>query len=256
MFQASSTGKMALIAQQQRMDTVANNLANANTSGFKARSVTFKDMLYTKMYRPVGTQEGNLQKGTGVLVAATDLLMRNGIPEMTGATLDFFLEGDGMFVVQDVEGNTRYTRNGALTISVEGSSCFLVTSEGHYVLDEQGEKIEFPEGANITDVAVDNDGSLRVGKEEPFAKLGLRWFPNPYGLDTVGSTCFAENAASGEPTAAPENTVVRQGYLEASNVDVAMEMVNLIKTQRAFSFASRAITTADEMQALANNMRN
>lgn len=254
--QASSTAKMGLVAQQTRLDTIANNLANANTSGFRARQVQFRDMLYNKMTRPVGSQEGNLQKGTGVLVASTDLNMSQGIPEMTGISLDFMIDGDGMFAVRDSQGRTLYTRNGSFAISLEGEERYLVTAAGYHVLDENGERIELPEGIVNADISVDLDGTLNVkGEEAGFAKLGLYWFPNPSGLDSEGNTCFAQSASSGEATEAPAGTKILQGYLEGANIDVGMEMVNMIKTQRAFSLASRAITTADEMDALANNMR-
>lgn len=254
--QASSTAKMALLAQQTRMDTIANNMANANTAGFKARQVTFKDMLYFQMTRPTGNQEGNLQKGTGVLVASTDLNWTQGIAEMTQDTMDFMLDGDGLFTVQDAGGNTLYTRNGSFAISVEGDDRYLVTTQGYYVLAEDGERIRLPSNAETTGIEVSPRGDLfAAGGGQRFAKLGLVWFPNAPGLDSAGNGCFAESVASGEPVEMPGDTVVLQGYLEAANMDMGTEMINLIKTQRAFSFASRAITTADEMDAIANNMR-
>lgn len=256
MMQASSTAKMALLAQQTRMDTIANNMSNSNTSGFKARQVTFKDMLYNKMTRPVGSQEGNLQKGTGVLVASTDLNMNQGIPEMTGVSLDFFIDGDGLFHVKDAQGRDLYTRNGTFAISVEGDERYLVTTQGYYVMDEDGERIQLPNGAVNADFEVSLDGVLGIkGEQEGFAKLGIYWFPNAAGLDSEGSSCFMESDASGERTEAPAGTIIRQGYIEGANVDIGTEMINLMKTQRAFAFASRAITTADEMDAIANNMR-
>lgn len=256
MMQASSTAKMALLAQQTRMDTIANNMANANTSGFKSRQVTFKDMLYTTMTRPAGSQEGNLQKGTGVLVASTDLNMTQGIPEMTGVALDFFIDGDGLFHVKDAQGNDLYTRNGAFAVSVEGDQNYLVTTQGYYMMDDAGERIELPAGAVYDDYEVDLNGTLGIkGQSTGFAKLGLYWFANAPGLDTAGSSCFSESSASGEPKEAPATTIIRQGYLEGANMDMGTEMINLMKTSRAFSLASRAITTADEMDAMANNMR-
>ncbi|MDR1619815.1 MAG: flagellar hook-basal body protein [Clostridiales bacterium] len=262
MMQAASTAKMALLAQQTRMDTIANNLANVNTAGFKTRSVTFKDMLYTTMRRQEGEQTVNLQKGTGVKVGSTDLSMYQGIPEMTGATLDFFIDGDAMFMVREPNtGETYYTRNGAFMVSLEndGAERYIVTAQGYYLLDENGERINIPEDGKTEQVRVSMDGTLYIvgddGESAGFAQVGRRWFNNPYGLYSEGNTMFSVSESSGEAVAARVDVKLLQGYIEASNTDTSVEMVNLIKTQRAYSFASRAITTADEMDAIANNMR-
>lgn len=255
MMQASSTGKAALLAQQKRMDVISNNLANVNTVGFKARSATFKDTLYTAMLRPTGDQSGNLQRGTGVRLSATDLLLTSGVPEMTGVNLDFFIEGEGFFELQNGRGERIYTRNGAFGVSVEGEERFLVNAQGYYVMDKDGQKIQFPKEGDAATLTISETGELSMVDHENFATLGIATFPNAHGLKSLGDSVFGVSDASGAAQAAPEGTSVRQGYLEGSNVDTAMEMVNMMKTQRAFSLASRAITTADEMDALANNMR-
>lgn len=255
MMQASSTAKAALLAQQQRMDVISNNLANVNTVGFKSRNVTFRDTLYTAMLRPTGDQTGNLQRGTGVRISATDLLLTPGIPEATGATFDFCIEGEGFFEVQNQQGEKVYTRNGAFGISAEGENTYLVNAQGFYVMDKSGQKIQLPGEGDISTLSAAQNGELSLQGEEPFATLKIATFPNSYGLESLGNSTFGATVASGEAQPAPEDTEIRQGFLESSNVDTSMEMVNMIKTQRAFSFASRAVTTADEMDALANNMR-
>lgn len=262
MMQASSTGKMGLIAQLYRMDVISNNIANTNTQGFKARSVTFQDMLYNTMYRPAGDQNVNLQRGTGVQVASTPLSLTPGIAENTGGLLDFMIDGDGFFAVQGLDGSVEYTRNGSFAVSVEDDGNYLVNTQGLYVLDTEGRRIMFPDDEMTSTISIDSDGGLHMGDDTDelstrFAVMGIFNFNNPYGLENSGSSNFKANGASGEAILVTDgNMRVRQGFVEASNTEVSMEMTQLIRTQRAFSFASRCITTADEMEAIANNMPN
>ena len=188
----------------------------------------------------------------------------------TGVPLDFCLTKDGFFTLQDQDGNALYTRNGAFALSVEGGSRYLVDSEGRYVQGQSG-KIQVPEG-DMSTLSINEKGELFIkqatasnttggttggtaaGAPTAFATLKISSFLNNEGLEAAGSSTFRATTASGEAKAV-ENPEVRVGYLESSNVDMATEMTTLIRAQKAFSFASQAVRTADEMAAMANNMR-
>lgn len=253
MMQGMFSAKSAVLAQQRRLDTIANNLANINTTGFKASRVDFKDTLYTTLHRPVEPQNAALRSGSGVLVSATLRSFLVGTPVQTGIGLDFCLTRDGFFTVQNGQGEKLYTRDGSFAVSSESGGRYLVTSDGFYVTDSSGNRITLPEG-DISNMKLNANGSLAIGTDEPFATLGIVSFKNNGGLMAMGKNCYMETDASGkaEQIETPE---VQQGFLESSNVDLSEEMTKLIRSQRAFSFAARALTTVDEMHAMANNMR-
>lgn len=249
--QSIYTAASGLNGQQTRLDTIAANIANSSTSGYKATRVDFKDALYTTMENPVGADEAtNLEAGTGVVIGATTTDFTDGALISTGQPLDFAISGDGFFAVQNENGETLYTRDGSFrTVPIDGEN-YLVTSQGYFVLDSEGNRITIPEGA--TDFGVTSSGILSTADGE-FGKLGLTSFSNPDGLDPVGDTCFRATEVSGPPEAADNATVV-QGSIEGSNVNLASELTLLIRSQRAYSLASRALQTADDMEGLANNM--
>lgn len=252
MMQGLSTIKSGLIGQQLRIDTIANNMANINTVGFRATSVRFADTLYTTMQRPVQPQNGlDLQLGTGVLVASTTGSFIQGPLMTTGNALDLSLDGDGFFTVEN-NGETQYTRNGAFGISVENGAQYLVTEQGYYVLNANGARITLPQ-PNSGNLSVAADGSLSFDNAAPFATLGIASFPNNEGLEPRGGGCFAVTQASGE--ADKSQAVVRQGALESSNVNLVQEMTQLIRAQKCYALAARVVSTLDEMQATANDMR-
>ncbi len=262
MMQTSLSAKSALRAQQQQLDVIANNIANVNTAGFKSSSVNFKDTLYSTMTRP--TDGDPLQRGTGVRVSSINKSFAMGTPMLTGVPLDFCLVKDGFFTLEDQDGNELYTRNGAFAFSVEGGTRYLVDSEGRYVQGQSG-KIQVPEG-DMSTLSVDGKGQLYIKQAATaggatsatptsFATLKISSFLNNEGLEAAGSSTFRATAASGEAQTM-ESPEVRVGYLESSNVDMATEMTTLIRAQKAFSFASQAVRTADEMAAMANNMRS
>lgn len=243
MFQAGVTTKRAIIAQQQRVDIIANNVSNINTTGFKAQRADFKDTLYSYMVSP-----NAVQRGTGTALSGTVRAFGQGVRQETGQTLDFMITGDAFFTL--IEGGEHvYTRNGAFYASHEQGTSYLVDSSGRYVADENGERIALPD--DLSGLSVDPDGTLR-SNEVPFAKLGLSAFANKEGL-IMQNGCYRATEASGEAIAA--NAEVSQGCLEASNTDLAREMTELIKAQRALSLAGRAFMTADEMDRMANNLR-
>lgn len=251
MIQSIYTARLGVIAQQKRVDTIANNIANINTFGFRSSTINFKDALYSAMQNPVA-QNLNLQQGTGVLVASSNHSFKEGTPTITGVKLDFCLEGDGFFTVLDSKGTLKYTRNGCFAVSSEADGNYLVNDRGYYAMDTQGSRIKLPQ--DISDLAANSKGELSIGAEAPFAALNLASFKNNEGLEAIEGSCFIPTAASG-PASAAQNATVKQGFLESSNVDLSLEMTRLIRAQRAFTLAGKAITTADEMDSLANNMR-
>lgn len=249
--QAVYTAKHGLQAQQQRMDTIAANIANVSTTGYKCQRTGFKDALYTQMIDPSDTgSAANLKQGSGVLAASGYRDFSGGTPVETGETLDFFIEGDGFFAVQDGSGAQLYTRGGAFSVSVEQDGRYLVTADGYGVLDESGNRIELPE--NTGSLSVTSDGVLDFGNGTS-VKLSLMTFTNKDGLSQVGNGCFAETEASG--TTKTSGAAVRQGYLESSNVDVSVEFTRLIRTQRAYSLAGQVLSTWNDMEAETNNIR-
>ncbi len=245
------TAKLGLQAQQQRVNIIGNNLANNQTIGYKQQRADFKDALYTAMINPADTQStANLQQGCGVLISSTPRQFDQGVPEMTGYVLDFYLDGDGFFTVSDGSGGLQYTRSGNFSVSNEADGIYLVTSSGKYVMDAELNRIKLPE--DIYDLTVSADGVLSDGSQS-LAALNIVDFPNKDGLQLVGEGCYIETDAAGGAVAS--DATVRQGVLEASNVDVTTEMTRLIRAQRAFSLASRAVAAWDDMTEKACNLR-
>jgi flagellar basal-body rod protein FlgG len=249
--QSIYTAKHGLQAQQQRLDTIAANIANVSTTGYKGQSTGFKDALYTHMIDPSDTASAaNLQQGSGVLAATAYRDFSAGTPTETGEQMDLYVEGDGFFTVQDSSGDTLYTRDGAFTVSVEATGRYLTTADGYYVLDSDGNRITIPEGTDS--ISVMQDGTLDLG-DGTSVKLGLATFVNKDGLSLLGKGCYAATEASGEAIAS--GATVRQGYLESSNVDISLEFTRLIRTQRAYSLAGKVLSTWNNMASETNNIR-
>lgn len=251
MLQATQTAATGLRAQQTRMDTIAANIANENTVGYKAARVDFKDALYTRMKDPVGTSEkNNLLRGSGVLLNATGRDLTNGTLQTTDSSLDFSITGEGYFTLENGNGERMYTRNGHFSVSEENGRNYLVNENGYYVLSNRGQRIEL---AGTGDVSVSEDGTLTRGGRT-IAQLGITEFANPQGLDAAGNSCFQATAASGR-TRAAQNAKISQGSLESSNVNLGEEMTLMIRAQRVYTMAGKALQTADDMDGLANNLR-
>ena len=258
MYEAINIAATGLQSQQRRLDTIAHNVANINTAAYKSVRLDFKDALYTAGLVPALPRtrepEGNQQKGHGVMVAGIAKDFSTGSMQTTGRQLDVMIQGEGFFALQDPEGNTLYTRNGSFNLSVEDDGIYLVNAAGYYIQDADGERIMFPE--NTEKIVFEESGliTITVGEEETSVALGLYTFRNLTGLMSDGYGYYSESVASGERMQA-NGVIIRQGILEISNVKLADEMTRMIRTQRAFSLASRALTTSDEMEAIANNMR-
>ena len=244
-------------SQQRRLDTIADNVANANTVGFKSGRVEFKDALYTAGFTQgaaPASPQGSQQKGHGTVVTSINKSFTHGSLLASENPMDFALEGEGYFEVMDSYGGIHYTRAGNFYISTEQDGTYLVTSKGEYVLNDMGERIATPQGSNGIEISEAGEISFRGDETGMRDQLGLYTFTNRSGLSYSGSSNFDVTAASGEKIAA-ENVKVRQGVLESSNVDMAVEMTMLIRAQRAFALASRALSTADGMEGIANNMK-
>ena len=257
MYLAKSIAASGLRNQMLRIDTIANNISNANTTAYKNARLDFKDSLYTAGITPgpARSQNESQQKGHGVIAAAVTRDFKPGALTRTERMLDFAIENEGFFSLSDHNGDIVYTRNGSFHISVENGTTYLVNGEGLYVLDENEERIQIPFGTDT--INVNNNGELTFINNDVVtgnATLGIFTFRNLKGLEAAGHGNYSPSPAAGERLEA-ENAVVRQGVLEGSNLNLADEMSRLIRTQRAFQLVSRALTTADEMQGIANNMR-
>ncbi|OPJ56067.1 flagellar basal-body rod protein FlgG [Alkalithermobacter paradoxus] len=258
------TAASGMKAQQLNIDTISNNLANVNTTGYKKQRLEFKDLLYetvrkTNLNNGQGTPV-NLQIGHGVMPAATSRVFQNGNLERTENATDFGLDGSGFFVVQSPSGEMLYTRDGSFKFSINGDTRKLVTSEGYSVLSQNNQEIII--GANHKDFTVDEDGYITVtnqnGEIETLGRIKLSQFINPEGLEAVGKNLFKVTPASGEEIplgGQGRNTKIYQGFLETSNVQIVDEMIKMITAQRAYEINSKTIQTADDMMQIANNLR-
>jgi len=258
MYLAKSIAASGLRHQQLRIDSISHNIANTNTHGYKNARLDFKDSLYTNGITPgpARNPQENQQKGHGLMSNAITRDFKPGILERTDRDLDFAIENEGFFAFSNPAGGVFYGRNGIFHRSVEAGGTFLVNGQGLYVLDENENRIEIPFGTST--IAGDENGMLRFldlnNNHLGEATLGIFTFRNLKGLEASGDSMFSETEASGERRPA-ENAVLRQGVIEGSNVNLGDEMTRVIRTQRAFQLASRALTTADEMEGIANNMR-
>lgn len=252
---SAATGLSALNTQ---LDVIANNLANINTEGFKASRVNFQDLLYQEKALP-GTENANgdqrptgLYVGLGVKVSGTQVSFEEGSPIQTGNPLHMYIEGQGFFQVQveDSKGanGVAYTRAGNFTKNSDGE-LVLATDQGRRLQPT----IQIPDDA--LGVQISEDGQVYVlqpGDAQPqqVGQIELAVFVNPAGLKQIGENLFVETAASGAPqTGTPTDSnfgTIRSGALEGSNVDPTEELINLIRTQRAFEMNSNVIRAADD----------
>ncbi len=258
-------------AQQTNVDTIANNISNVNTVGYKSQSAQFKSLLYQTLQTESTTANGDpkpttAQVGLGTRIASTNTSFAQGAMTATDSATALCISGDGFFSVRDLDGTVKYTRNGDFTWSLANDGArVLTTAEGYYVLDDNGNRITLPEGASGDTVSFGTEGQLAYrGADGNYIQtgqsVGVFQFNNPKGLEKTGESMWAATESSGAPlneanAAGITRSKINQGYLEASNVNVADEMVNLIVAQRAYELNSRAITTSDTMLEQANNLR-
>ncbi|MEO1022060.1 MAG: flagellar basal-body rod protein FlgG [Bacteroidota bacterium] len=263
MFRALSTAALGMSAQQRRVDNVANNLANVSTTGFKRSTLAFQDLFYENLSASKlgGSSNGSFNEGPALqighgsrAVASIRNFMQGSVSE-TGNPLDMALSGAGFFQVELPDGNIAYTRDGNFSLDSTG---LLVNNSGLPLADQ----IEIPADAIAIEITQDGTVSAIIAGDNSTVELGqieLAKFANPGGLEAMGDNLFAETESSGLPFfGAPGEEgfgVIRQGYLEQSNVDIVTEMVRLIEAQRAYETNSKMVQTAEDMMSTTNSIK-
>ncbi len=230
------TAAVGANAQQTRLDTIANNMANFQTEGYKAQSALFSDLLYSNMKaQPPG--DGDLTVGSGTRAGQTNINFESGAPIQTDGTFDYAIMGDGYFAVYNMaEDRLNYTRNGNFHKAQMGENAFyLAAQNGDFVLDKNMELIP-------------------VNSNEEELDIGVFDFANKSGILLQGENRFMPVERNGDPILQTDVTLKR-GYLEGSNVDLPYEMTKMIETERAYQLSLRMIKTSDEIEETINTMR-
>ncbi|RKP45360.1 flagellar basal-body rod protein FlgG [Pararobbsia silviterrae] len=240
-------------AQQTNLDVISNNIANVSTNGFKGSRAVFQDLLYQTVRQPGASSTdttqlpSGMQLGTGVQEVATERLYSQGSLTQTTNAKDLAINGSGFFQVQMPDGTTAYTRDGEFQTDQNG---VLVTAEGYQVQPQ----ITIPQ--NATSFTVGSDGTVTITtpanvNATQIGSIQLANFINPAGLEALGQNLFSETSTSGAPQVGTPGLnglgSLQQGYVEASNVNVVQELVNMIQTQRAYELNSKAVETSDQM---------
>ncbi|MCQ2790164.1 MAG: flagellar basal-body rod protein FlgG [bacterium] len=260
MLRALSTAATGMMAQQNYLDVIANNIANVNTTGFKKSRVEFQDllsqierspgaMLDQGTYQPVG-----VEYGLGVKTSATTRVFNQGSIISSGRSLDLAIEGEGFFKVMTSDGTLAYTRDGSFQVDANGQLC---TSDGLLVQPA----ISIPQDAKGITITTDGNVSVTTGKDSAQQQVGtiqIARFLNPSGLLSIGHNLFVETSASGNAVEdAPGQNgmgLIEQGYLEGSNVQIVDELIGLIKAERAFESNSKIITASSDILRQTNQM--
>lgn len=265
------TAATGMNAQQTNVDTIANNLANVNTMGYKTQAVQFKSLLYQTLQTKTTTANGerkptSSQVGLGVRNSSINSIFTQGSLLSSESDTSFAIEGDGFFAIRGVDGENYYTRSGDFIWATNGNDGLILTNQnGLPVLSSTGDTITIGTNYVANRITITEDGTICYPDELNNPRslgmtIGMYQFNNPAGLERQGNTLWGVTPASGEALNEATNRNLRpsrmlQGYLEGSNVQVADEMVNLIVAQRAYEMNSKAITTTDEMMQTANNLR-
>jgi flagellar basal-body rod protein FlgG len=261
MIRALYSAASGMNAQQMNVDNIANNLANANTNGFKMRRTQFQDLLYQSYVQPgaaAGSQTivpSGLQIGLGTRPASNEIIFSQGNFQQTDNPLDLVIQGKGFFQVLLPTGQVGYTRDGGFQLDRDGN---LVSSSGNLVQPQitvppQAQSITIAPDGTVTYTQPGQSASQVAGQ------LQLALFPNPAGLNSTGQNLFEPTDASGDPTVANPGGqeglgTLMQGYVEGSNVSVVEEFINLIVSQRAYEANSKVVKAADEMYQQINNV--
>lgn len=254
------TGTTGMHSQQLNIDVIANNLANVSTTGFKKSKADFQDLLYQTMKVPGSQSSTDTESPTGILIglgvkpAAVTKVFTQGDLILTENELDIAIQGEGFLQVEIPNGNTAYTRSGALKQDSNGR---LTNSDGYPILPA----ITIPDGAREITIGETGIVSAKIGDDTEPTELGtleLVTFTNNGGLSAIGRNLFEESASSGTATAGTPGDdgygTLLQTYLEGSNVNIVEELANMITTQRAYEINSKTIQTSDEMMQTTNNL--
>lgn len=256
---ALRTAATGMMAQQLRTEVISNNLANVNTTGFKRSRAHFEDLLYQTVQgsavvdQPDAETMPAVQIGRGVRLSSVQRLHTQGMLEQTSRSLDLAIEGEGFFQLQMPDGSIGYTRDGSFSISDEG---MLVSQAGYTVFPG----IDIPQ--DVAQLTISKTGVISAtnadGDSEELGRIELARFSNPSGLLSIGENILRETPASGQPilSFAGEDGIGKllQGHLEASNVEIVQEMVDMITSLRAYEVNSKAIQNAEQMSEIANAM--
>jgi flagellar basal-body rod protein FlgG len=261
MIRALYSAGSGMNAQQMSIDNIANNLANANTVGFKARRTQFQDLLYQSFLQPgaaAGAQTvvpSGLQLGLGTRPAANSIILTQGSFQQTNNPLDVVIQGKGFFQIRRPDGTIAYTRAGNFQLDRDGN---LVTAQG----DPVEPNISLNAQAQSITIAADGTVSYTLPGQSAAQVAGqiqLANFTNPAGLNSIGNGLFLPTDASGDPTVGNPGGqegmgTLQQGYVEASNVSVVEEFINMITSQRAYEANTKVVKAADEMYQQVNNL--
>lgn len=261
MIRALYSAASGMNAQELAIDTIANNLANVNTNGFKRVRVDFQDLIYQTLLSP-GTTSGagteiptGIQVGHGSRASSTQRIFSQGEFKQTEAPLDLVIEGEGFFQILNHNGELAYTRAGAFRLDGQGR---LVTSDGLLLQPP----ITIPPDAATVSISKDGTVEVTVAGSNQAQQLGviqLARFSNPAGLEAIGQNLFRPTQSSGQAQVGTPGLdgygSLLQGFLELSNVKLVEEMVSMIVAQRAYEISSKSIQAADEMLNVANNLR-
>ncbi len=247
-----------LSAQQTRIDNIANNLANVSTTGFKKSREVFEDLVYQEMtVGDVSEQEqrpNQVQVGTGTRVVSMSRDFSAGSMQYTGDDLDLAIQGDGFFVLEADDGTQRYSRDGTFDTNADGE---IVNASGMLV----GPGVQVPDGADSLTISEDGTVSVTYADDTEPVVIGtieLVDFVNPNGLHAIGGNMYIATPESGEAVPMDPNdgeVNLKQGFVEASNVDVAEELVAMIVAQRAFELTSKVMEAADETMQTVTNLK-
>jgi flagellar basal-body rod protein FlgG len=261
MMRALNTAGTGMVAQQYNLDTIANNLANVNTTAFKQQRAQFQDLVY-QTFRASGAAGGGsantpqaAQIGLGSRFASSSTSFAIGTMQPSGDPMHMAINGDGFFQVTLPDGSAAYTRDGSFAFDSEGQ---VVTSDG-YLLEPN---LVIPTGARA--ISISQTGTVSAilpGQDEPseIGNVSVVTFPNPAGLTRIGQNLFRAGGGSGTATTGTPGSdgagTINQYFLEGSNVQVVEEMVSMITAQRAYEINSKAIQTADDMMSILNNLK-
>jgi flagellar basal-body rod protein FlgG len=244
MLEGLKAAASGMTAQQQRMDALSNDIANVNTTGYKHERMAFDDLVATAP--GMGAARG-VDAGAGVAVRSAGRGMGQGALRTTDMPLDVAIQGDGYLQVKLPDGRTGLTRDGSLHIDARGR---LTTSSGALLQPP----VTLPAGVAPKEVRIQSDGTLQA-RGTPLGRMALVNVVAPSKLDDAGNGVYTTNAQSGPPRVAGTATTLAQGVLEASNVDIADSMVDLMDAQRSFQMASQAVKTQDQMLQIANGLK-
>ena len=262
MIRALYSAASGMNAQQLNVDNIANNLANANTAGYKTRRAQFQDLMYQNMVQPgASSAQQNivptgLQLGLGTRAASNEIIFTQGNFTQTNNPLDIVIQGNGFFQVLRSQGDLAYTRDGSFQLDRNG---IMVTSSG----EQLQPTITIPPNAQSITIAPDGTVSYQLPGQSAAQKAGqiqIANFQNPAGLNSVGKNLYQPTDGSGDPTVATPGGQegmgsLLQGYTEQSNVSIVEEFINLIVAQRAYEANSKVVKAADDMYQQVNNLK-